>query len=98
MSLKISKALGDTVLIKELQMEQESKSGIILSDSVMRLQKAKIIMLDEKNEKVIHAGIKVDDTVLLYRSSIVKESIVIDGEENNITYTVAGNIKFIVNE
>lgn len=98
MSTKIKKTLGDVVLIEELEMEQKTEAGILLSDNIMRLQKAKIIMLDEENQKVKDAGIKIGDTVLLYKSSIIKDSIVFDKSATEITYTVAGNIKFIVNE
>jgi len=98
MSKKIKKALGDVVLIEELEMEQKTEAGILLSDNIMRLQKAKIIMLDEENQKVKDTGIKVGDTVLLYKSSIIRDNIVFDMAASEITYTVAGNIKFIVNE
>ncbi|MFN8296807.1 MAG: hypothetical protein U0T69_11465 [Chitinophagales bacterium] len=92
MPLKIKKALGDVVLIETIKMQEKTGSGIHLDDNIMRLQLAKITMLDAENEKVKAAGIKVGDNVLIYKSAVISETIL----SETITYTVAGNIKFIV--
>lgn len=89
------KAIGDVVLLEPINEEQKTENGIILDDTILRLQKAKILSLDESDEIIKSFGLKTGDTVLAYKTAIMEETISKDRVSTTIHYCSCRNIKFI---
>lgn len=64
------KPLGDRVIVKPLQMEEVTKTGIVLPDTVEKEKKEQGKVVSVGNgEKITKLGLKAGDTVLFGKYS-----------------------------
>ncbi len=79
------KPLGDRVVIKKVEVEEKTKSGIVLPSSAQEQpQMAEVIAVGSEilNDEKKKGQIKVGDTVIF--SKYAGTEVTVDGEELNI--------------